>query len=189
MKNQDISDIKHLRELISFGRDRLGLVQMRAIRRGNSAKIHGEFIHDDSAYPIDISATLRGGNFRAIVNTQSEMVKAVNEIREKLGLQVIAGISQTQKSERPKAPRTCKKREVLRLNFNAEADTAPTRLDTNPFDILAPLATPKEYPENSVLWVLQGKEWIKDSTFKSPDGIERRALTLLRSGRAVKIEY
>ncbi len=195
MKKADVSGIKHLRELISYAKEKLELTKVVAERRHTSAIIRGVYVYDETEHPIAVEVTLNTGDIRAHRNGKADLVRAVNDLKDNLGVPVVRGIAQIKKSTALRPTVAVKKpaREKLTLFGTAKApaaDTPPTSLDVNPFDSLGKMFSKMHpIPDTHVLWILDGKEWKEEAKFTSPDGIERTALRLLRVGKPVKIEW
>jgi hypothetical protein len=195
MSHADISGLKHLRELASFAKEKLDLTKVLVERRNTSAKLRGIYTYNEIEHQIEVDLTLNTTDTRAHRNGKSDLVRAVNDLKDKLGVPVVRGISQVKKSAAPRPVVAVKKppREKLTL-FTAKPsstpDAVPTRLDADPFESLRKLfAQLHPIPDTHVLWTLEGDAWKEDTHFISEDGIERRALTLLRMGKSVQIKW
>lgn len=195
MQVSNLSNVKHLRELIKFAEEKMGTDKVVAERRGTSAKLRGTYTHDGIAHPFEINVALSSADQRAFVNGQADIVATVNDIKASLGLPIIRGIAQVQKSTKPPKPfvkvnKT--EREKLTLFGKAKATSVsdPTHLDANPFEALGRLRKAMNpIPDTHTLMVLDQDGWKEESKFTSESGIERRALTLLRAGKAVSIKW
>lgn len=196
MAKSDVSSLKHMRELISYAKDKLDLTKVIIERRGASAKFSGVYTYQDVEHKVEIDVTLNTTDSRAHTNGKADLVRAVNDLKDALGVPYVRGIAQIKKSTAPRPVVTVKKpaREKLTLFGKAKAveapDASPTRLDTDPMATLGKLfAQMHPVPSTHVLWTLEDGRWKEEAKFVSEDGIERRAITLLRMGKPVQIKW
>lgn len=195
MNHSDISGLKHLRELGSFAKEKLDLTKVVVERRNTSAKLKGIYSYNGKEYPVEVDLTLNTSDTRAHRNGKADLVRAVNDLKDRLGVPVVRGIAQVKKAATPRPAVVVKKapREKLTLFGKAKPstiDNAPTRLDTNPLESLGKLfAETHPVPPTHTLWTLEDGKWKEESKFVADIGVERRAMTLLRAGKAVQIEW